>query len=508
MARQETQMQKLGTLVTQARKGGVEAYTEIVRRLQDLVVGYAYSILGDFHLAEDAAQETFVAAYLDLPSLSRVEAFTGWLRRIASRRCTRLTRGKHLSTVPVEQEADLVATNPGPEEVAERQEVRHFVQAAIQGLPQREREVTTLLYINGYSQKEVGDFLEITANAVRNRLHAARKKLRERMIGMVEETLHEQRPSKDEGFLDRVTDSLPTGTVTFLFTDIEGSTKLWGEYPKAMKKARAQHDALLREKIQEHSGYVFKTVGDAFCAAFDTARDALDAAIDVNRSLAAAKWEKTSPLKVRIALHIGAAQERDGDYFGPPLNRVARLLSIGHGGQILLSLPFEELIRDDLPEGVGLKDLGDQRLKDLIRPEQVFQVTAPELADDFPSLKSLDTFSHNLPIQLTSFVGREKEIAEAKRLLGSTRLLTATGPGGTGKTRLSLQVAADVVEEYPDGVWLVELDAVSDEAYVPQVVATVIGVRQEAGQSLVDTLAKHLATKEMLLVLDNCEHVV
>ena len=508
MARQETQMQKLGTLVTQARKGGVEAYTEIVRRLQDLVVGYAYSILGDFHLAEDAAQETFVAAYLDLPSLSRVEAFTGWLRRIASRRCTRLTRGKHLSTVPVEQEADLVATNPGPEEVAERQEVRHFVQAAIQGLPQREREVTTLLYINGYSQKEVGDFLEITANAVRNRLHAARKKLRERMIGMVEETLHEQRPSKDEGFLDRVTDSLPTGTVTFLFTDIEGSTKLWGEYPKAMKKARAQHDALLREKIQEHSGYVFKTVGDAFCAAFDTARDALDAAIDVNRSLAAAKWEKTSPLKVRIALHIGAAQERDGDYFGPPLNRVARLLSIGHGGQILLSLPFEELIRDDLPEGVGLKDLGDQRLKDLIRPEQVFQVTAPELADDFPSLKSLDTFSHNLPIQLTSFIGREKEIAEAKRLLGSTRLLTATGPGGTGKTRLSLQVAADVVEEYPDGVWLVELDAVSDEAYVPQVVATVIGVRQEAGQSLVDTLAKHLATKEMLLVLDNCEHVV
>ena len=201
-------MQKLGTLVTQARKGGVEAYTEIVRRLQDLVVGYAYSILGDFHLAEDAAQETFVAAYLDLPSLSRVEAFTGWLRRIASRRCTRLTRGKHLSTVPVEQEADLVATNPGPEEVAERQEVRHFVQAAIQGLPQREREVTTLLYINGYSQKEVGDFLEITANAVRNRLHAARKKLRERMMGKVKQTLHEQRPSRDESFVQEVTEMI------------------------------------------------------------------------------------------------------------------------------------------------------------------------------------------------------------------------------------------------------------------------------------------------------------
>jgi predicted ATPase/class 3 adenylate cyclase len=301
---------------------------------------------------------------------------------------------------------------------------------------------------------------------------------------------------------------LPTGTVTFLFTDIEGSTQLWERYPTAMKIALARHDELLRQTIEANAGYVFKTVGDAFCAAFPTASAALLAALMAQRAFDKETWGETGPLRVRMALHVGAAEERDGDYFGPPLNRVARLLSAGHGGQILLSAAVQELIRDQLPTEIVLRDMGEHRLKDLVRPEHVFQIIVPDLPDDFPPLKSLDVLPNNLPIQLTSFIGREKEMAEVKQLLLTARLLTLTGSGGTGKTRLSLQVAAEVLDDFANGVWLVELASLSDPALVPQAVTSTLGVREEPNRPLLATLTDYLRARQVLLILDNCEHLI
>ena len=250
---------------------------------------------------------------------------------------------------------------------------------------------------------------------------------------------------------------LPTGTVTFLFTDIEGSTNWWETHPDAMRVALARHDALMREAIVSANGYVFKTVGDAFCAAFAMAPDAVTAVLAAQLAVVAEPWPEATPIKVRMALHTGAVENRDGDYFGPALNRAARLLATGHGGQILLSQTTYDLSLDALPDAVSLRDLGAHRLKDLARREQVYQLEHPGLPDDFPPIKSLSTHPNNLPQQLTSFIGREKEIAAIEALLASTRLLTLTGPGGSGKTRLGLQVAADSLEQFPDGAWFVEL---------------------------------------------------
>ena len=303
---------------------------------------------------------------------------------------------------------------------------------------------------------------------------------------------------------------IPSGTVTFLFTDIEGSTRLWEHHPEGMRVALARHDELLRQAIEDNNGYVFKTVGDAFCAAFATAPDALAAALASHLLLLKEKWEETGSLRVRIALHTGEAQERDGDYFGQTLNRVARLQSTGYGQQTLLSQTTYDLVRDSLLPQVTLQDMGTHRLKDLQRPEQVFQLNHPDLPDTFPPLKSLDNpdLPNNLPQQVTSFIGREKEIETVKTLLDKTRLLTLTGSGGAGKTRLSLQVAADVLENYPDGAWLVELAPLADPALVAQTVAQVLGVREEAGKPLVQTLIDFLKAKRLLIVLDNCEHVL
>jgi predicted ATPase/class 3 adenylate cyclase/Tfp pilus assembly protein PilF len=304
--------------------------------------------------------------------------------------------------------------------------------------------------------------------------------------------------------------SLPSGTVTFLFTDIEGSTKLWEQHPEAMRTALARHDALLRQAIEDNNGIVFKTVGDAFCAAFATAPDALAAALGSQAALHAEPWPDDLVLRVRMALHTGAVELRDNDYFGQPLNRVARLLSAGHGGQVLLSDVAHDLTRDTLPPSAGLKPLGEHRLRDLGRPESVFQLLHPDLPDTFLPLKSLDNpdLPNNLPQQVTSFIGREKEMAEVKTLLGKNRLLTLTGSGGCGKTRLGLQVAAEVLENYPNGAWLVELAPLADLTLVPQAVASVLGVREEAGKPLVQTLVETLKVKRLLVVLDNCEHVL
>ena len=191
--------------------------------------------------------------------------------------------------------------------------------------------------------------------------------------------------------------SPPTGTVTFLFTDIEGSTKLWERHPEAMQAALARHDEILRGAIEQRGGYVFKTVGDAFCCAFPTATDALEAALDAQRLLLKEQWGESAPLRVRMALHMGAAEERDGDYFGPPVNRVARLLSAAHGGQVLLSLPTHEMVRDQLPAGMSLVELGEYRLKDFFRPERVFQLVSHDLPSEFPPLRTLDAYRNNLP---------------------------------------------------------------------------------------------------------------
>ena len=204
----------------------------------------------------------------------------------------------------------------------------------------------------------------------------------------------------------------------------------------------------------------------------------------------------------------GAAEIRDGDYFGQALNRVARLLAAGHGGQTLLSLATGELVRDQMPEGAALRELGEHRLKDLNRPEHIFQLEAPGLDEKFPPLRSLENFPNNLPVQLTSFVGREREMEEVKRLLGETHLLTLTGTGGTGKTRLSLQVAADVLDNFPDGTWFVEFATLRDAGLVAEAVAIVLGVREEPGRALQATLVNHLKNRTALLLLDNCEQIV
>jgi predicted ATPase/class 3 adenylate cyclase/Tfp pilus assembly protein PilF len=302
--------------------------------------------------------------------------------------------------------------------------------------------------------------------------------------------------------------SAPQGTLTFLFTDVEGSTRLWEGHPETMRAALARHDALLHRSLEAHGGFIFKTVGDQFCAAFAAAPDAMAAALAAQRLLQAQEWRDLGALPVRMALHTGTAEERGGDYFGPALNRIARLLEAGHGGRILLSQATVELVRDQLPEGADLRDLGLHRLRDLTRPEQIFQLVAPGLPASFPPLRSLEAFRHNLPAQLTSFIGREREIEEVKRLLAGSRLLTLTGAGGCGKTRLALQVAADRVEAYRDGVWFVPLAALTDPALVPQTMATALGVREDPGRRLTATLEEYLRGREALLLMDNCEHLL
>jgi predicted ATPase/class 3 adenylate cyclase len=301
---------------------------------------------------------------------------------------------------------------------------------------------------------------------------------------------------------------LPSGSVTFLFTDVEGSTRLWEHEPAAMGAAVARHDALVREAITRHAGHVFMTAGDAFCAAFQTAGSALAAACEAQVALTHEPWEGRARIKVRMALHTGVAEVRDSGYFGPPLNRVARLLAAGHGGQILLSLATQRLVHDDLPAGAGLRDMGERRLKDLIRPERVYGLVVPGVPADFPPLKTLDARAQNLPIQSTSFVGREHEMAEVKGLLRSSRLVTLTAMGGTGKTRLSLQVGADLIDEFADGVWFVELAPLSDARLVPQALATVLGIKEKSGESITETIVDGIDGREMLLILDNCEHLV
>lgn len=296
--------------------------------------------------------------------------------------------------------------------------------------------------------------------------------------------------------------------LTFLFTDVASSTTLWERYPDEMRLALAWHDAVLRNAIQHNGGAVFKTMGDAFYAVFPSAAQGVAAAVDCQRGLSEREWPQFGLLRVRIALHCGPAEQRDGDYFGGTLNRIARLIATAHGGQVLLSSAAREMAADALPPGCSLLDLGSHRLKDLQMPEHAWQLVHPDLDCDFPPLRSLQAFASNLPLQLTTFIGREREMADVKSLLGSKRLLTITGPGGCGKTRLAIQVAADVVETYPDGVWLAELAPLTDASLVDATVAAALGVTEQPGIPIWRSIADYAGARRMLLILDNAEHVL
>jgi len=300
----------------------------------------------------------------------------------------------------------------------------------------------------------------------------------------------------------------PSGLSTFLMTDIEGSTRLWEEHAVAMGAALAVHDRILREAVEGFTGTVIKTTGDGLLAIFDDQLQAVEAAIAAQRGLRDATWGETGPLRVRMAIHAGAAESRDGDYFGPALNRVARILATGHGGQVILSAVAAVLVRDRLPATLDLQDLGSHRLRDLDRPEQIFQLVAPDLQRTFPPLRSLSTRRSNLPLQLTSFVGREREVAELEALLSRHRLVTLIGVGGTGKTRLMLQAADRVADRFGDGAWLAELASLTDASQVPSEIARALGAPEVPGVPTMAIISNFLADKDVLLLLDNAEHLV
>ena len=273
--------------------------------------------------------------------------------------------------------------------------------------------------------------------------------------------------------------NLPSGTVTFLFTDIEGSTRIAQEHADTWEALRRTHHTLLHKAIEAHNGHVFQVVGDAFCTAFHRPGEALRAALDAQRSLQAQAADEPA-LRVRMGLHTGEAETDGAGYSGYlTLSSAQRVMSAGHGGQVLLSQATCDLVQNELPDGVTLRDMGEHRLKDLARPQHLYQVVVADLPSDFPPLRSLNARLHNLPIQLTSFIGRERERRELGELLVQKRLITLTGVGGTGKTRLALQVVAENVDAFADGTWLVELAALADPAVVPQAIASVFKVREE-----------------------------
>jgi predicted ATPase/class 3 adenylate cyclase len=301
---------------------------------------------------------------------------------------------------------------------------------------------------------------------------------------------------------------LPSGTVTFLFTDLAGSTRSWEEHRDEMRSALARHDEILRASVESHRGAIVKSTGDGIHAVFASARDGLRAAVAAQRALTSEPWHDATLIRVRMGLHSGEAEHRDGDYYGTATNRAARLMSAAHGGQVLVSLGTEELLSDELPGDVSLVDLGEHRLRDLTRAEHIYQVVAEGVASTFPPLRTLDAFPENLPLQVSSFVGREADLTALAKAFETGRLVTVIGVGGVGKTRLAIQVAADVITRYPDGAWFCELAAADEPDAMLQVVAAALGVQQRPGVSLDRCIVEALQTRRLLVVLDNCEHLI
>ncbi|HEV2239021.1 MAG TPA: tetratricopeptide repeat protein [Ktedonobacterales bacterium] len=303
---------------------------------------------------------------------------------------------------------------------------------------------------------------------------------------------------------------LPTGTVTFLFSDIQGSTRLLQQLGDDYARALGEHQALLRAAFAAHGGAEVDTQGDAFFVAFPTVPRAVAAAADATRALAEHDWPQGATLRVRIGLHVGTPQLVGDHYVGLDVHRAARIAAAGHGGQVLLSQAACDLAEHTLPAGVTLRDLGPHRLKDLRQPERIYQLILPELPADFPPLKTLDDFLHNLPLQPTPLLDREEHLPALVALLRRehVRLVTLTGPGGIGKTRLSIQVAAELLDAFPDGVWFVRLSRLSDPALVVPTIAQVFNLKESAGQPIAEVLRDHVRAKRLLLVLDNFEQVV
>jgi len=294
----------------------------------------------------------------------------------------------------------------------------------------------------------------------------------------------------------------------FLFSDIEGSTARWDQNPAAMGEALQRHDRLMREIMAQHHGHIFKTVGDAFCVAFGDVVLAAEAAASVQRALAEEDFAAVGGLTVRIGIHAGPAECRDQDYFGTTLNRVARLMAAAHGGQIVLSAAAAAMVQQQQPDGTSLTDLGRHRLKDLSEPEQIYQLDIATLPRDFPALRSLSATPNNLPRPATGFIGREDDLAEVTSLLERHPMVTLLGAGGLGKTRLSIQVGADLLEKFPDGVWFVELAPLSDPDLVVQTLVNLFGLPTRGDTTPIQVASTYLKHKKLLLILDNCEHLV
>jgi predicted ATPase/class 3 adenylate cyclase len=338
--------------------------------------------------------------------------------------------------------------------------------------------------------------------------------LSESFRGAAEGTAPPRRSPAEPGEPGEV--ELPAGTVTFAFTDIEGSTRLWETEPTAMARSLVLHNETLHAAFGHHGGAVFSTMGDGMAVAFSSAAGAVRAALEAQRALMAAPWPtETGVLKVRMGLHTdeavlrhGQAVLRDGQYVNRPLNRCARLMAAAHGGQILMSDATEALVRSQLPDGATLLDLGEHRLRDLAGRMHIFQLVHPDLPGAFPVLRTLDAFPGNLPLQVSSFIGRGRELKQTAAALGEARVVTLIGVGGVGKTRLALQVAEQVLPRFGDGAWLCELAPIRDAAGVDDAVAAVFSVTARAGHTTRDALVEFLRNKELLLVLDNCEHLL
>jgi predicted ATPase/class 3 adenylate cyclase len=306
--------------------------------------------------------------------------------------------------------------------------------------------------------------------------------------------------------------ALPTGTVTFLLTDVEGSTRLWEEHPDGMRAAVARHDQIVAAAVEGNTGTLVKArgEGDSAFAVFARATDAVAAAVELQRTLTAEPWPQGVDVRVRAAVHTGEAELRDDDYYGGAVNRCARLRAIAHGGQTLMSDATASITRGHLlaSSEVELVDLGEHRLRDLSHPERVFQLGHPSLVRTFPPLLSLDRYPTNLPSQETGFVGRDSEMREVAKLLAECRLLTLTGVGGVGKTRLAIQSGAELLPRYADGVWLVELEGMAEASSLDDALAAVLTVQPQTGQTIAQSVLSFLSNKHLLLVLDNCEHLL
>jgi class 3 adenylate cyclase len=300
---------------------------------------------------------------------------------------------------------------------------------------------------------------------------------------------------------------LPQGTVTFLFSDIEGSTRLLRELGDGYAAVLKEHSEIIRGAVTRAGGVEVGTEGDSFFVAFRSAPDAVGAAVAIQRGLAEHAWPPGSPVRVRIGIHTGAGVVHGTDYVGMDVHRAARIAASAHGGQVAVSAATQELVSHALPPGTRLRDLGVHRLKDITNAEHLYDLVVEGLPAEFPPLRTLDARPNNLPVQLTSFIGRDDQLNEMKELMATTRLLTLTGAGGTGKTRLAVQLAAETLRDYPDGAFFVDLAPINDFALVPAEIARALGVQEEPGVAILDTLKRHLREKELLLVIDNFEQV-